>query len=179
MKTAIKTAFIITALAGLVLAQPPGGRSMGRMPCDKMGDNVPCNKPMIGKGGGFLNPRVIQVLDLSVAQKKELKEYKHNMRKESIKLKSEIAQLEEDIRYQFSLHPLKKAEIEKMKNKLVTLKGKMTVMRIDGMLHFLGKLTKEQHQKFVDLNEQYRFGWGRDGSGGTGKGAGGGKGRNK
>jgi hypothetical protein len=173
MNNIIKSAVIITALAGLVLAQPPGGRGMGRLPCDKMGDMAPCNKGMKGKGGGFLNPRVIQELDLSSAQKKELKEYKHNMKKESIKLKSEIAQLQEDIRYQFSLYPLKKAEIEKMKNKLVTLKGKMTAMKIDGMLHFLSKLTKEQHQKFVDLNEQYRFGWGQGGFGGQRKGAGG------
>jgi hypothetical protein len=178
MNTIIKTAVIITALTGLVLAQPPGGRGMGRMPCDKMGDMAPCNKSMRGKGGGFLNPRIIQELDLSGAQKKELKEYRHKMKKEKIKLRSEIAQLEEDIRYQFSQYPLKKAEIEKMKSRLVTLKGKITTMKIDGMLFFLSKLTKEQHQKFVDLHEQYGFGGMPGGFGGPVKGTGG-KGKKK
>ncbi len=154
MKSISKTLIAITALAALALAQPGGGMA----PCDKPG-GMPCKKKMKGAHGrGFMNPMVIKELNLSAEQKKELKEYRHKMKKEKIQLHSEMAQIKEDIRFKFSQYPLNKSDVESLKKKLVSLHGKMTALRIDAMLHFLGKLTKEQHQKFVDLQEQYGFG---------------------
>ena len=171
MKSISKTLIAITALVALALAQPPGPGGM-----------APCNKSMGGPGGkrGFLNPMIIKELNLSAEQKKGLKEYRHKMKKEKIQLRSEIAQLEEDIRFKFSQYPLKKSDIEGLKKKLVDLHGKMTALKIDAMLHFLSKLTKEQHQKFVDLQEQYGFGGGPGGFGGRSRGLSGpGKGKGK
>ncbi|MFC1584718.1 Spy/CpxP family protein refolding chaperone [Fibrobacterota bacterium] len=166
MNTLRITAILFFAFMSLALAQPPG--QGGTPPCMKGLKDGPGNKP------GFINPMVIKELNLSDDQRKYFKDYKHKMRKEKIQLRSEISQLEEDLRFEFSQYPLNKSEIEAMKKKLIVLKGKMTAHKIDGMLHFLGKLNKEQHQKFVDLQDQY--GLGSFGSGPRGMGQGRGRG---
>jgi hypothetical protein len=153
MKAAILLAIFLIAQT---MAQPPCMRGEGG---PAFGDsNPPCDKRGMGHGfareKGFLSPRLLAALELDDSQKEALREFRSGMQKDMIDLKGEIAKVEVDLRAEFANYPLDKSNIQKLKKRMTDLKSQLIDKRIDGMLFLHSQLSRDQHEKLIQLREE-------------------------
>jgi Spy/CpxP family protein refolding chaperone len=153
MKAAV---LLATFLIVQTMAQPPCMRGEGG---PAFGDGKPpCNKHGMGRGfargKGLLSPRLLAALELDDSQKEALREFRSGIQKEMIDLKGEIAKVEVDLRDEFAKYPLDESNIQKLKKKMTDLKSQLIDKRIDGMVFLHSQLSRDQHEKLIQLKEE-------------------------
>ncbi len=98
-----------------------------------------------------LNPKLLRELDLTPEQQKKFKEAHLAVQKQKIKLQSEKAISELDLKNALTSYPVNKGEAMKAGEKVAEADRKLTLLKVESWSQFQAGLSAEQHHKLMDI----------------------------